>query len=125
LLKHGIDGNEVEIVEDSWTAKPGDRSSRSMRFRCPPDFGVCAAAGVTPRPTRVARARTGTKSMRRERVIVFLPVAKTPGRSRVKPESESIENIRQRSDSDNCDRPARDAFPPEAGGPALVGPAGS
>ena len=79
LLKHGIDGNDVEMVEDSWTAKPGDRSSRSMMFRCPPDFGGCAAAGVTPRPTRVARARTGAKSMQRERVIGVPPIRENAG----------------------------------------------
>jgi hypothetical protein len=117
-----MDGNEVEMVEDSWTAKPGDRSSRSMMFRCPPDFGVWAAAKLTATPTRTTRARTNTKGMERERLIVFLPVAKTPGRSRAKPESESIENIRQPSGSDNCDRPARGAFPHHAGGSDGPGP---
>jgi hypothetical protein len=50
LLKHGEDGKTVEMVADSWTAKPGARSSRSITFSVPPGFpagmGVGAGAPV-------------------------------------------------------------------------------
>src|SRR6266508_3200179 len=46
LLRQGITGHTLEIVEVSWMAKPWDRSSRSIILRTPPDFGVCDAWGV-------------------------------------------------------------------------------
>src|SRR2546426_12408668 len=46
LLKHGMAGHTVEIVDVSWMEKPWDRSSRSIMLRTPPGFGVCDAWGV-------------------------------------------------------------------------------
>src|SRR5438093_12336850 len=58
LLKQGIAGQTVEIVDVSWIAKPCERSSRSIMLRTPPDFGVGAvwlAAGlIRTNPTRNA-----------------------------------------------------------------------
>src|SRR5580765_7645687 len=48
LLKHGEDGNTVEMVADSWTAKPGARSSRSITLSVPPGrpAGIGVGAGT-------------------------------------------------------------------------------
>src|SRR3989442_2767478 len=46
LVRQGIAGHTVEIVEVSWMEKPWDRSSRSIMLRTPPDFAVCDAWGV-------------------------------------------------------------------------------
>src|SRR5262245_805312 len=40
LLKQGIAGHTVEIVDVSWILKPCGKSSRSIMLRTPPDFGV-------------------------------------------------------------------------------------
>src|SRR3989442_368416 len=72
LLKQGIAGQTVEIVDVSWIAKPCDRSSRSIMLRTPPDFGVGAegvwlAAGLLrTNPTRKAirSAETGARRSR-------------------------------------------------------------
>src|SRR2546428_3793515 len=61
LLKQGIAGQTVEIVDVSWIAKPCDRSSRSIMLRTPPDFGaggVWLAAG--PARTRPKRRAIGS-----------------------------------------------------------------
>ncbi len=83
LLKHGIDGNEVAMVEVSWTANPWDRSSRCIRFRCPPYFGAWADEGAaktatTTRPNDIATAKV------RERFIVLLSLRRPSGRDRIR-----------------------------------------
>src|SRR5258705_13751354 len=64
-----MEGNEVAMVEVSCTAKPCERSSRCIRFRWPPDFGVSADASDAAAST--ARADSAAATMR-ERLIVFL-----------------------------------------------------
>src|SRR5437762_11238400 len=56
LLKQGMAGHTVEIVDVSWMAKPCGRSSRCITFRTPPDFGVWLTAG--PAPTGPGAAHT-------------------------------------------------------------------
>src|SRR5262245_6820289 len=56
LLKHGIAGHTVEIVDVSWMAKPWGRSSRCVMARVPPGLGVCdKAAGGTVRISATIR----------------------------------------------------------------------
>src|SRR5262245_35372595 len=57
LLKHGMAGHMVEIVGLSWMAKPCGKSSRSLKVREPPRFGVCVCPyeGVAVRITSAAR----------------------------------------------------------------------
>src|ERR1700738_1652021 len=60
-------------------AKPCERSSRCMRFRCPPDLGVWAHEGVASattaaRPSEIAAAKV------RERLIVLLSLRRPSGR---------------------------------------------
>src|SRR5688500_10377411 len=54
LLRHGIAGHTVEMVDDSWMAKPCGVSSRCARLRCPPAFGVCARAGRADKKRPIA-----------------------------------------------------------------------
>src|SRR5882672_8559724 len=63
LLKQGIAGQTVEIVDVSWIAKPCERSSRSIMLRTPPDFGV-GAGGVWPAAGAIREnpTRRATKS---------------------------------------------------------------
>src|SRR5262249_10574067 len=62
LLKQGIAGHTVEIVDVSWMLKPWDKSSRSIMLRTPPDFGVGvvwletgAVSATVTRAERMAR----------------------------------------------------------------------
>src|SRR5206468_6391833 len=54
LLRQGIAGQTVEIVAVSWMANPCGRSSRSIRLRMPPAFGVGDGGGawLVAGPTR-------------------------------------------------------------------------
>src|SRR5438552_12976435 len=61
LLKHGMAGHIVEIVEVSWIANPWGRSSRSLAFSQPPAFGVWAADDDRKNSGR-ARPRTVTET---------------------------------------------------------------
>src|SRR5215467_1186249 len=42
LLRHGMAGHTVEIVEVSWIEKPWGRSSRSVSVNVPPALGLAA-----------------------------------------------------------------------------------
>jgi len=46
LLKHGELGKTTEMVADSCTAKPWDRSSRSITLRMPPGLPTGMGVGV-------------------------------------------------------------------------------
>ena len=63
LLKQGIAGQTVEIVDVSWIAKPCERSSRSIMLRTPPDFGVGAeAVWLAAGPIRTTPTRNAIRS---------------------------------------------------------------
>ncbi len=69
LLKQGAAGNTVEIVELSWIAKPCERSSRSMTFRVPPDFGAWLWAGAAKVSVATMKPRVAIYGKARERGI--------------------------------------------------------
>src|SRR3972149_3760598 len=53
LLKHGMPGHTVEIVEVSWMENPWGGASRCITLRGPPYFGACPggwARGSAPTP---------------------------------------------------------------------------
>src|SRR5207249_8333654 len=60
LLRQGIAGQTVEIVAVSWMANPCGRSSRSIRLRVPPAFGVGDGGGawLVAGPTRASVSST-------------------------------------------------------------------
>ena len=98
-----MDGNDVAIVDVSWTAKPCDRSSRCMRFRCPPDFGAWADAGAAPAKAAASPRDIASATMRVERVMVLVSLIRLLGRngnSRMVAGKPS-QNIRHRRWSDN------------------------
>src|SRR6267142_3123563 len=100
-----MEGNEVAMVEVSCTAKPCERSSRCIRFRWPPDFGVSADASDAAAST--ARADSAAATMR-ERLIVFLSYERRPrevGGIRDTMVGKPGKNIRYRPRSDNCSAP--------------------
>jgi len=65
LLKQGMAGQTVEMVEVSWMAKPWARSSRSITLSEPPALGVWAGAGSTVRPARTDRASPTVRAAKR------------------------------------------------------------
>src|SRR5262245_33835175 len=78
LLKHGMAGHVVEIVDVSWMAKPCGRSSRCMMFSEPPDFGVWLAAGTLRTSARTADSMVTKVKLRRE--VIVLPPRNFRGR---------------------------------------------
>ena len=70
LLKHGMPGHTVEIVEVSWMENPWGGSSRCITLRIPPYFGACPVAwtresAITPSSTSPAtRTRERNRAMR-------------------------------------------------------------
>src|SRR5262249_1127717 len=101
LLKHGIDGNELEMVDVSCTAKPCGRSSRGMMFRGPPAFGACERTGAAPTPGRVTRVIDNAVATIRERPIMSSPCASLATGGDPEKAGKPSENIRQDGRSDN------------------------
>src|SRR5262249_45445941 len=75
LLKHGMAGQDVEMVPVSWMAKPWGRSSRCMMFSVPPDFGVWLRAG--PLTTSAGRAARTMGISDARRAVMESPPEKT------------------------------------------------
>src|SRR2546430_2336270 len=69
LLKHGMDGHTVEMVEVSWMAKPCGRSSRCITLSTPPDFGVWLRAGEIADAAAATHRTTTTTATRRRDMI--------------------------------------------------------
>src|SRR5262245_7208592 len=81
LFKQGSAGKLVEYVDDSCTAKPWGRSSRSITFKLPPGFGAWPTAMDAPAMTAVAASiAPSVRRAKRKRVIVFPFLVRRPPR---------------------------------------------
>src|SRR5947207_16028967 len=81
LLKQGMAGHTVEIVDVSWMAKPCGRSSRCITFRTPPDFGVwLTAGGAAPPPGAAHTTAPRAATPERGRVPSLSPARRARGR---------------------------------------------
>src|SRR5215813_14040745 len=111
LLKQGIAGHTVEIVDVSWMLKPCGKSSRSIMLRTPPDFGVGVVwlrAGVisaTATRTRVRHSQVQKRDMNTSRTIC----AKESLRENARADNAVPASDEPQREADGVEEPARQA----------------